>query len=322
MAFASSTPRAPAISGRADAYDNLPDHLRQGLFKQAGHFPIIVRLSTAFNRSDRVRSPRGFAIKVLGVTGAKALGDDDSTNQDLLLVNHPSYFADAMAYMRAQHQVERTLFLPDLAYVPIGFLARVLVAASDRTGIPIPIVLKALGDAGSNILGETFHTEGALRFGDYIARLRLVPISASVRQLTGQPCHDADDAVLNSVVAFFKDNAAEYELFAQLCTDLKRTPYRGCLDRLARRHFATTSRWQELRFRPRRPTARPVASIRTMSCRSIHGDVSPNIDRWAPSCAFARRLTRHPALFAMKRTRDEKNGHVMKEPRDISEFPD
>src|SRR3954468_12408774 len=193
------------LRGELIVYEDLPDHLRQGLFKQAGHFPIIVRLSTAFNRSDRVRSPRGFAIKVLGVTGAKALGDDDTTNQDLLLVNHPSYFADAMAYMRAQQKVEHTLFLPDLAYGPIGFLARVLVAASDRTGIPIPIVLKALGDAGSNILGETFHTEGALRFGDYIARLRLVPISASVRQLTGQPCHDADDAVLNSVVAFFKD---------------------------------------------------------------------------------------------------------------------
>jgi hypothetical protein len=69
------------LRGELIVYDNLPDHLRQGLFKQAGHFPIIVRLSTAFNRSDRVRSPRGFAIKVLGVTGAKALGDDDSTNQ-------------------------------------------------------------------------------------------------------------------------------------------------------------------------------------------------------------------------------------------------
>lgn len=212
------------LRGELTVYDNLPVHLRQGLFAQAGHYPIIVRLSTAFNRSDRVRSPRGFAIKVLGAQGPKALDDDGSTNQDLLLVNHPSYFADAMAYMHAQQKVERSLILPDIAYGPIGFVARVLVAASDRTGIPIPIVLKALGDAGSNILGETFHTEGALRFGDYIARLRLVPISASVRALTGQPCHDDDHAVLNSVVAFFQNNAAEYELFAQLCTDLKHTP--------------------------------------------------------------------------------------------------
>ncbi|MDE5445124.1 catalase [Bradyrhizobium sp. CSA207] len=212
------------LRGELIVYDDLPNHLSQGLFKKASRYPIIVRLSTAFNRSDRVRSPRGFAIKVLGVTGPRALDDDTSTNQDLLLVNHKSYFADAMAYRDAQRNVERGLVLPDLVFESVGFVSRILVAASDRTGIPIPIVLKALGDAGSNILGETFHTEGALRFGDYIARLRIVPLSDSVRRLTSQPCHDGDDVVLKSVVAFFKENSAEYELCAQLCTDVKRTP--------------------------------------------------------------------------------------------------
>jgi hypothetical protein len=308
------------LRGELIVYDDLPDHLRQGLFKQAGHFPIIVRLSTAFNRSDRVRSPRGFAIKVLGVTGAKALGDDDTTNQDLLLVNHPSYFADAMAYMRAQQKVEHTLFLPDLAYGPIGFLARVLVAASDRTGIPIPIVLKALGDAGSNILGETFHTEGALRFGDYIARLRLVPISASVRQLTGQPCHDADDAVLNSVVAFFKDNAAEYELFAQLCTDLERTPIEDA-----------SIDWPE-DVAPPQALGKITLPRQTADspARRVYSDEVLSFDPWR--CLAAHQplgsimRLRRDAYRASRTRRQQQNQFKVKqrpgEPREIADLPD
>ncbi|OAF17963.1 MULTISPECIES: catalase family protein [Bradyrhizobium] len=212
------------LRGELTVYDGLPDHLRQGLFEKAGVYPIIVRLSTAFDKSDRVRSPRGFAIKVLGVTGPKATDDDASTNQDLLLVNHKSYFADAMAYWSAQRNAERNVGMPDFVFRFGGFVARNLVALSDSTGIHIPILLRAIGDPGNNILGETFHTEGALRFGDYVARLRAVPMSEALRRLTGQPCHDGDDVVLKSVVAYFKDNSAEYELQAQLCTDLKRTP--------------------------------------------------------------------------------------------------
>ncbi|MEK9278043.1 catalase family protein [Bradyrhizobium sp. ISRA442] len=213
------------LRGELIVYDDLPDHLRQGLFEKAGTYPIIVRLSTAFNKSDRVRSPRGFAIKVLGVSGPRALDDDHSTNQDILLVNHASYFADTKAYLDgAQRNFERSLILPDFLFRAGGFFSRIAVALADKTGIHIPMLLRALGDPGNNILGETFHTEGALRFGDHVARLRVVPMSESLRKLTGQPCHDGDDVVLKSVVSFFSDNSAEYELRAQLCTDLKRTP--------------------------------------------------------------------------------------------------
>src|SRR5690242_12833873 len=58
------------LRGELIVHDNLPDHLRQGMFASPGTYPIIVRLSTAFGdiRSDRIRAPRGMAIKVLGVS--------------------------------------------------------------------------------------------------------------------------------------------------------------------------------------------------------------------------------------------------------------
>ena len=44
-------------------------------FSAPGTYPIIVRLSTAYGdiRSDRIRVPRGMAIKVLGVSGRRTL---------------------------------------------------------------------------------------------------------------------------------------------------------------------------------------------------------------------------------------------------------
>jgi hypothetical protein len=306
------------LRGELTVYDDLPDHLRQGLFKEAGRYPIIVRLSTAFGKSDRIRSPRGFAIKVLGVTGPKALGDDNSANQDFLLVNHPSYFADAMAYLGAQRNVERNLGMPDFVFRIAGFGSRIAVALSDATGIHIPILLKALGDPGNNILGETFHTEGALRFGDHVARLRAVPMSDSVRRLTGQPCHDDDDAVMKSVATFFKENSAEYELRAQLCTDLKRTPVEDA-----------SIDWPE-NVSPPQPLGRinlPIQATNS-SARSTYANDVLSFDPWR--CLAAHQplgsimRLRRDAYRASRTLRQKQNGLVppINEPRDIRDFPD
>jgi len=213
------------LRGELTVNDDLPDHLRQGLFARPGRYPLIVRYSTAFARGDRVRAPRGMAIKVLGVVGDKALPDDTSANQDFLLVNHVNYFSDAWAYLKAQHNVELTQKWPDFVFRGANVAARLAVAAANATGIDfVPQASKPLADPGDNILGETFHSQGAIRFGDHVARLRAVPLSEALRRLTGQPCHDNDHAVSEAVSKYFSQNSAEYELRAQLGTDLTRTP--------------------------------------------------------------------------------------------------
>jgi hypothetical protein len=102
-----------------------PNHLRQGMFATARSYPVIVRLSTAFGdiRSDRIRVPRGMAIKVLGVSGSKALREDNSTNQDLLLINHKSYFSDAAAYLSSQRSFELQPSTPDFVLRAVGLAA-------------------------------------------------------------------------------------------------------------------------------------------------------------------------------------------------------
>jgi len=304
------------LRGELTVYDDLPSHLRQGLFATPRTYPIIVRLSTALGdiRSDRVRLPRGMAIKVLGVSGPKALPGDDSANQDLLLVNHKSYFSDAAAYLSTQRFVfEWEPSLPEFMLRLGGLLARGTVKFSSCTGIPIPMILNAVGDSGNNILGETFYSEGAIRFGDHVAKLCAAPVSESVLKFRGQPSFGSESAVLNSVVEFFRNNSAEYELRAQLCTDLQRTPIEDA-----------SIEWPE-EITPHQPLARITLPPQAADgpARRAYADDLLSFDPW-------RCLADHQPLGSIMRLRKEayhassafRRKQPVTEPRQISEFPD
>jgi hypothetical protein len=56
--------------------------------------------------------------------------------------------------------------------MPDTFLAGAEAAASgleavlNRSGLHTPVLVSAVADPGNNILGETFHSMAAIRFGD------------------------------------------------------------------------------------------------------------------------------------------------------------
>ena len=57
------------------------------------------------------------------VSGSKALPEDNSTNQDFLLVNHKSYFSDAAAYLSAQRSFELQPGTSDFVLRAVGLAA-------------------------------------------------------------------------------------------------------------------------------------------------------------------------------------------------------
>ena len=77
------------LSGLLEVADGLPEHARHGLWAQPGTYQARVRLSNGGvdRAADKRPDVRGFAIKVLGVTGPGALGGD-TEEQDFLLINH------------------------------------------------------------------------------------------------------------------------------------------------------------------------------------------------------------------------------------------
>jgi hypothetical protein len=212
------------LAGELRVEPDLPEHLAQGLFAAPRSHPVIVRLSTSPGdlRSDRVPFPRGLAIKVIGVEGLRAI-DDGATTQDFLLVNHPTLpFGTVGEYARLQKLLERQRRQSDLYQRVTRLGARVLT----RLRIPLPRAAEILATANHHILGETFHSMAALRYGDHVAKISAAPRSEDVRALTGRPVDGrAGDSALRDLVAdFFAHHSAEYELRTQLCVDVDRMP--------------------------------------------------------------------------------------------------
>ena len=216
------------LAGELLIEPDLPEHLAQGLFATPTSYPVIVRLSTSPGdlRSDRVPVLRGLAIKVIGVHGPRAI-DDGATTQDFLLVNHPTLpFGTIGEYAKLQKLLERQPRHSDLQQRVTRLGARVAARVLTRLGRPLPPAIEGLATPNNHILGETFHSMAALRYGDHVAKISAAPRSEDVRALIGRPVdRRAGNSALRDLVAdFFTRHSAEYDLRAQLCVDVDRMP--------------------------------------------------------------------------------------------------
>lgn len=306
------------LKGELTVRDDLPDELRQGMFSKPRSYPVILRFSTALGdiRSDRIQVPRGMALKVLGVEGAKMLLGDDSSNQDFLLVNHKTYFSDVTAYLALQRTLELQPSLPDVVLRGFGLGARSVKTALGLLGVRPPMAVDPVADPGHNILGETFHSQAPIRFGDYVARVSAVPVSDSLLPLAGAPIASDDNALRDVVAEFFRRNTAEYEIRAQLCVDLARMPVEDA-----------SIAWPE-DLSPSRPVGLlSLPPQETFSReRQSYGEDVLSFDPWR--CLVAHQplgsimRVRKDAYRASSVFRHEKNHQLMQEPSDISELPD
>ena len=306
------------LKGELTVYKDLPEHLRQGLFATPGSYPIIVRFSTAPGDilSDRVPAHYGMAIKTLGVSGPKADPADATRNQDFLLVNSPIYFADPAAYLKVQKLIEKQTGSPQEILEAVEFLARGAKSVLGAIGVKAPMLLEALAAPPNHILGETFHSMAALRFGDYIAKLSAAPLSNSVRSLTGVIANTSESILRDLIVDFFKTETAEYELRAQLCVDLERTPVEDA-----------SVEWPD-ELSPQQPVARITlpAQAAYSPQRRVYGDDVLSFSAWR--CLATHRplgsimRLRRAAYQASSHFRHEMNARPLTEPVDISELPD
>ena len=306
------------LKGELTVYPDLPPHLQQGLFATPKTYPVIIRLSTAPGDilSDRVRSSCGMAIKALGVDGPKADPADATKNHDILLVNSPIYFGDVAAYWKVQQIIERQTGGPEEILAAVEFVARGAKSALGAVGLTVPVLLTALAASGDHILGETFHSMAAMRFGDYIAKLSAAPLSQSVRRLTGIPAHGADGVLRDFVVEFFRTETAEYEIRAQLCTNLERMPVEDA-----------SVKWPD-DLSPQQPVGKITIPPQNAysPARRVYADDALSFTPWR--CLEAHRplgsimRLRLKVYEASSRFRHTMNARPQSEPRDISELPD
>jgi hypothetical protein len=308
------------ITGTLTVYEGLAVHLRQGVFAEPRSYPIVARLSSAPGdfQNDGRPALRGMAIKMIGVEGPQLLPEHQAEKtQDLLLVNHPVIpFGHVSAYWKVQQLAEKQAESSEVTNAVTSKLIRGAAKALHQVGAR-PETVKVLAHPNHHILGETFHSMAALRFGDHIAKLSAAPLSENVRRLTGQPIDaDSPPSILRDLaVAFFAKEGAEYELRAQLCTDLEKMPVEDA-----------SIEWPE-HLSPHQPIAKITfpAQDAYSTERRIYADDVLSFNPWhgieahQPLGSIMR--VRRQAYESSSRFRHEMNAQPRREPQDIQEVP-
>jgi hypothetical protein len=180
------------------------------------------------------------------------------------------------------------------------------------------MAIELLATENNHILGETFHSMAALRYGAYIAKLSAAPTLDSLRALSGVPlAHGAGPSALRDLVSqYFRDHAATYELRAQLCTDLVNMPVEDA-----------AVRWPE-ELSPQQPVASIVIPPQESYSheRRIYADDVLSFNPWHALAAHrplgSIMRIRRQAYEASSAFRHAMNAAPRTEPKDIGDMPD
>lgn len=217
------------LQGQLEVLDGLPPHLAQGLFARAERYPVIMRLSTIPGDvlDDNITVPRAIAVKVIGVKGERLPGSEGDISQDFVMADGPAFAAPTAKKFLANLKLlaSTTDKVPELKQV-LSTVLRGVEGALESVGGESALLKTLGGHPNTHILGATFYSQAPIRYGDYIAKMSLAPVSPELVALRdakldskGRP-----DALREAVKAFFATGGGSWELRAQLCTDLKTMP--------------------------------------------------------------------------------------------------
>jgi len=216
------------LVGKLTVPGDLPEMLAHGLFAQAASYPAILRFSTNPGDllADSVSSPRGLAVKVLNVPGEMLPSHEGSTTQDFVCVNAKVFgAADPAAFLAGLKTLDKTLEYPDALKQAVSTASRLVNLALRAVGVHSGL-LDSFGHPFTHILGETYSTVGALRYGSYVAKIAIEPASRNLRALTGKHVDAGKgfNPLEDAVREFFAANNATWNIRAQFALDSDTTP--------------------------------------------------------------------------------------------------
>jgi hypothetical protein len=217
------------LRGELRVMDDLPPVLAQGLFSQPRTCPVVMRYSTNPGDilDDSVSAPRGLAIKVTGVEGERLPGAEGQATQDFVLASGPAFQApDAKTFLKSLKALAMTTDTPQAWKKAFSATLRGVEKAVEKIGRESTMIKGLGGQPATHILGETFYSQAPLLYGPYIAKLAVAPVSHELAGLTGAgiDLRRKPDALRDAVSAFFETHDAEWEVRAQLCTNLESMP--------------------------------------------------------------------------------------------------
>lgn len=153
-------------------------------------------------------------------------------------------------------------------------------AALETVGIASPTLQSLGGAANTHPLGETYYTQTPFRYGDYIAKINVSPVSPNLTMLTGDMVETSDrpDALREVIRETMIEAGGEWEVRVQLCTDLETMPIE-VRPKYGTRRQARTPRLRGSESSRRSAGDMEPAIIRRTVCRSGRGTASRRISR-------------------------------------------
>lgn len=159
-----------AATGTLEVLDGLPDHARHGLFVRPGMHRVLARLSNGAPdvQSNKMPDIRGFALKVLDVSGEATLGGT-TDHQDFLMINQ-----DRGPGANSREFID---FLEALTKGQVAGIAHLFRVYGIGGGLSrLATLMKMLHRPFRGFAGERFDTVAPVQCGPYAVRVRLKPV--------------------------------------------------------------------------------------------------------------------------------------------------
>ncbi len=216
------------LKGELRVLDGLPPALAQGLFAQPGLHPVIARLAQGPGEvlPDSVSTHRGMAIKVFGAEGPMLGGHEGNGTQDFVLATGSAFpQSSAATFLVAIKGLEKGAPMPDAVKQAASSAARAANAVVTALGGD-SATLGFFGHTKRNPLADAYFSQAPLRYGAYIAKVGVFPVSPELVAIVDETLDTgADpDAFRTAVTSHMRAHGAEFELRVQLCTSLDTMP--------------------------------------------------------------------------------------------------
>lgn len=207
----------------------LPAQLAQGIFATPGEHEAIFRLSTNAGDilDDSIDLPRGLALKILGVDGERLAGSMTDTTQDFIMVNGPAFAAPTpKAFLGNLKMLAKTTDKAEGGKKLLSGLFRAAEAVVEAVGGQSAMLTTLGGAKPVHPLGATYYSQTPYRYGDYIAKFSLVPVSPVLRDLADATINASGrpDAIRENVREGLIEQGGTWEFRVQLCSDLEAMP--------------------------------------------------------------------------------------------------
>ena len=217
------------MQGELTIASNLPAELAQGLFAEPATYQVVMRISTNPGDilDDAVSAPRGMALKIMDVPGERLPDSTGETTQNLILVNAPAFGApDAKAFLGSLKQLAATTDKAEWAKKLLSATLRGVEDVIEAVGGKSATISTMGGTPITHPLGDSYYSQVPFRYGDYLAKFALVPVSPNLTELTGDRVNTSNrpDALREVVREVIIEQGGTWELRVQLNTDLATMP--------------------------------------------------------------------------------------------------